>query len=75
MYKTLAAITIFLLSFSCSPKLSKIERQQAKADSILTQPPAKQQEILKEKKYHNTTAKISIIVLAAWFVALRNSED
>jgi len=75
MYKTLALISIFLLSFSCSPKLSKIERQQANADSLLTKSQPEQQRILKEKKYHITTAKISLIVFAVWFVAFQNAED
>lgn len=62
---------------SCTPiiKTARLERQKAKADSVMARSPEKQKQIDQEKKYHAVGAKISVVVLIAWFVALDNFKE
>lgn len=77
MAKCIIPIILFLCVTSCTPiiKTSRLERQRARADSVLTRSPEKQAQIDQEKEYHRTGAKISVAVLIAWFIALENFKE
>lgn len=66
-YEIIVICTLFCTT-SCTPiiRTARLERQKARADSILIKSPSQQREIQQKKKFNNNTATLSIFVFAGW---------